>query len=142
MPEPIVTDDAGATLYRAMENDVQPCVWCGAGTWWTWLRGRARAAASRLCMLGAVRGAAGAEAGDMKHTRPAPPDDVREACRTLGEAATICQQRLVVVELQVLKARSAGDRVAARRLSREARERNRTLRSLYDAREMLRGGWA
>jgi hypothetical protein len=37
-PEPIVTDDAGATLYRAMENDVQPCVWCGAGTWWTWLR--------------------------------------------------------------------------------------------------------
>jgi hypothetical protein len=79
----------------------------------------------------------------MTYTRPAVTDGATLwRMAVLGEAYTLCRKRLSWVELSVLKARSAGDRVAARRLSREARERNRTLRSLYDAREMLRGGWA
>jgi hypothetical protein len=84
-----------------------------------------------------------ADEGAMTYTRPAVTDGATLwRMAVLGEAYTLCRKRLSWVELSVLKARSAGDRVAARRLSREARERNRTLRSLYDAREMLRGGWA
>lgn len=37
VPEPMSSADDGTTLHRAMENDAQPCVWCGAGTWWSWI---------------------------------------------------------------------------------------------------------
>lgn len=59
-----------------------------------------------------------------------------EALHVLSEAATICRKRLSWVERAIAHSRREG--IDASRLSREARERNRTLRCIFDAYAIVR----